>query len=155
MRIGPIPFRFENMWLKVEGFKGLVNGWWSGYHFFGSFSFILASKLKALKSYLKRWNKDVFDNVSFKKDVAFNEISFWDAKDREGLFTFEEADARRRAFGDYNKWALFKEILWRQKSRELWLRKRDKNTWYLHKMANAHRRRSCLTRIKIDGQWFS
>lgn len=76
VRNRPIPFRFENMQLKVEGFKNLVKGWWSRYHFPRSFSFILASKHKALKSDLKRWNKDVFGNVSFKKDVAFNEIGF-------------------------------------------------------------------------------
>ncbi|RVW79819.1 hypothetical protein CK203_047621 [Vitis vinifera] len=29
MRRDPIPFRFENMWLK-EGFKDLLKGWWQG-----------------------------------------------------------------------------------------------------------------------------
>ena len=28
IRRGPTPFRFENMWLKVEGFKDLVRSWW-------------------------------------------------------------------------------------------------------------------------------
>ena len=28
LRRGPSPFRFENMWLKVEGFKDLLRGWW-------------------------------------------------------------------------------------------------------------------------------
>ena len=27
VRRGPIPFRFENMWLKEEGFKELFKGW--------------------------------------------------------------------------------------------------------------------------------
>ncbi|KAL6328075.1 hypothetical protein AAG906_033348 [Vitis piasezkii] len=30
IRRGPTPFRFENMWLKVEGFKDLVRTWWRG-----------------------------------------------------------------------------------------------------------------------------
>ncbi|RVX04892.1 hypothetical protein CK203_019123 [Vitis vinifera] len=25
------PFRFENMWLKIDGFKDLVRSWWNGY----------------------------------------------------------------------------------------------------------------------------
>ncbi|RVX19182.1 Transposon TX1 uncharacterized 149 kDa protein [Vitis vinifera] len=29
-RRGPTPFRFENMWLKVERFKDLVHSWWQG-----------------------------------------------------------------------------------------------------------------------------
>ena len=27
-RNGPSPYRFENMWLKEEGFFDLVKGWW-------------------------------------------------------------------------------------------------------------------------------
>ena len=60
VRRGPVPFRFENMWLQEEGFKELLGGWWQGLRFSGSFSFILAEKLKALKVILKSWNKDVF-----------------------------------------------------------------------------------------------
>ena len=61
---GVTPFRFEKMLLREECFKYLFNGWGMGYNFRGSYSFILAMKLKALKSYLKIWNKEVFRNVS-------------------------------------------------------------------------------------------
>ncbi|GFY83470.1 sorting nexin 2A [Actinidia rufa] len=30
MHMGPAPFRFENMWLWVEGFKDIVKKWWEG-----------------------------------------------------------------------------------------------------------------------------
>ena len=30
IRRGLSPFRFENMWLKVEGFKDLIRSWWRG-----------------------------------------------------------------------------------------------------------------------------
>ncbi|RVW13931.1 hypothetical protein CK203_089985 [Vitis vinifera] len=30
VRRGPSPFRFENMWLKVEGFQELIQSWWQG-----------------------------------------------------------------------------------------------------------------------------
>ncbi|RVW77597.1 LINE-1 reverse transcriptase-like [Vitis vinifera] len=29
-RRGPSPFKFENMWLRVEGFKDLLRSWWQG-----------------------------------------------------------------------------------------------------------------------------
>ena len=35
-------FKFENMWLKDEGFVERVRHWWNGYCFLGSPSFILA-----------------------------------------------------------------------------------------------------------------
>ena len=53
VRRGHVPFRFENMWLKEEGFKDLLKEWWQSLRFNGSFSFILAEKLKALKAILK------------------------------------------------------------------------------------------------------
>ncbi|RVW92453.1 hypothetical protein CK203_042697 [Vitis vinifera] len=35
VRRGSIPFRFENMWLKEEGFKELLRGWWQGFNYSG------------------------------------------------------------------------------------------------------------------------
>ncbi|RVW81929.1 hypothetical protein CK203_033220 [Vitis vinifera] len=57
MRRGPTPFRFENMWLKEEGFKEELKQWWEGIQVSGSASFILTEKLKALKPFLRSWNK--------------------------------------------------------------------------------------------------
>ena len=76
IKSGPSPFRFENMWLKFEGFKDLLRGWWQSLQFSGSFSFVLASKLKALKGILKVWNKEVFGRVEIKKKEALSRISF-------------------------------------------------------------------------------
>lgn len=47
----------------MVGLKDLVKGWWENYNFFGSYGFVLDSKLKALKWDLKAWNKEVFKNV--------------------------------------------------------------------------------------------
>ena len=33
---GPLPFRFENMWLKEEGLKTLVEEWWRSYEVRGT-----------------------------------------------------------------------------------------------------------------------
>jgi hypothetical protein len=54
---GSKSFKFENMWLKVEGFVGMVKQWWDSYSFQGLPSFVLACKLKALKLDLKKWNE--------------------------------------------------------------------------------------------------
>lgn len=45
------------MWLKFEGFVDQVKAWWKSYQFPGSLSFVLASKLKALKGDLKNGMK--------------------------------------------------------------------------------------------------
>lgn len=80
IRSGKSPFCFENMWLRVEGFKDLVRRWWTGYTFSGSFSHILACKLKALKQDLKTWNREVLGNVFSNKEAALSQIGYWDAK---------------------------------------------------------------------------
>lgn len=73
----------ENMWLKDEGFKDLVKSWWMGFSFRGSPSFILAEKLKSLKSFLKRWDIDI-GNVVVKKRLALSQLDFWDSKELKG-----------------------------------------------------------------------
>ena len=49
LQSGKRAFKFENMWLKEEGFVEKVRSWWDSFQFFGSPSFVLAKKLKALK----------------------------------------------------------------------------------------------------------
>ena len=152
VRTGPAPFRFELMWLKYEGFKDILRGWWQNLHFYGSFSFILSAKLKALKSFLKVWNREVYGKVENNKKDALRRISFWDDREKVRGLGLEEVEDRVKAKDDFQRWALMEEISWRQKSRETWLKEGDKNTGFFHMMANAHRRRNCLNSICINGR---
>ena len=49
MARGKSPFRFENVWVKTDGFADSVQSWWNLHSFFGTSSFVLTKKLKALK----------------------------------------------------------------------------------------------------------
>ena len=100
IKSGSSPFRFENMWLKFEGFKDLLRVWWQRLHFFGFFSFILASKLKALKGILRAWNKEVFGRVELKKE-ALSRITFWDVLEKEKELSLEEVEEREKARDEY------------------------------------------------------
>jgi hypothetical protein len=53
-RQGRGSFKFENMWLQVEGFGEQVKRWWGSYIYEGTPSFVFARKLKALKIDLKK-----------------------------------------------------------------------------------------------------
>ena len=70
MRRGLTPFRFENMWLKVEGFQDKLKGWWQGLSFQGSASYILSRKLKEIKNLLKTWNRDCFGRLDLNKKIG-------------------------------------------------------------------------------------
>ena len=45
------------------------------------------------------------------------------------------------------------ETSWRQKSKDIWLKERDRNTGFFHKMENSHIRRNHLTKLRINGVW--
>ena len=138
------------MWLKYEGFKDILKGWWQNLHFYGSFSFIISAKLKALKGILKAWNIDGFWKVETNKEDALLKVSFWDDCEKVRGLAFEEVEERVKARADFKSWALMEEISWRQKSRETWLKEGDRNTGFFHRMANTHRRRNCLSNICIN-----
>ena len=76
LRRGPSPFRFENMWLKVEGFEDLLRSWWQGIVVRSSASFRLVAKLKKVKQKIRSWNRDVFGRLEFNKIQLFNKWSF-------------------------------------------------------------------------------
>ncbi|RVW42450.1 Transposon TX1 uncharacterized 149 kDa protein [Vitis vinifera] len=147
---GKSPFRFENMWLKIDGFQDLVRSWWNGYSVDGSSSHCIAEKLKALKKDLKNWNKEVIGNVSLNRAEAFSRLQRWESRENDGPLTASEVEAKNQALEDYKKWALLEETSWRQKSREIWLKEGDKNTKYFHKMANARARKNFMSKIRIN-----
>ena len=64
--------------------------------FYGSFSYILVVKLKALKGILKSWNKEVFGKVEVKKE-ALRRVSFWDDLEKQRELVLEEREERIKA----------------------------------------------------------
>ena len=72
---GKKPFRFENMWLKDEGFLERVSSWWESYYFQRSPSFALANKLKLLKLDLKRWTVEEFSNIVLRVQNLWKEFN--------------------------------------------------------------------------------
>ncbi|WKA11259.1 hypothetical protein VitviT2T_028778 [Vitis vinifera] len=154
IRRGPTPFRFENMWLKAEGFKELVRNWWQGIDVRGSASYKLATKMKEIKQKLKVWNREVFGKLESNKSAALQQVEFWDREENERILTMEESELKKEAKENYKKWVITEETHWRQLSREIWLKEGDRNTGFFHRMASAHRRNNCMERIKINGEWF-
>ena len=72
---------------------------------------------------------------------------------KDKVLNMEEAEDRAPAKEDFKKWCLLEEMFWRQKSRELWLKESDRNTRFFHRMANSHRKRNFMGKIKIEGRW--
>ena len=108
-RRGPTPFRFENMWLKVDEFKDLIHSWWQGIEVRGSASFKLATKMKEIKQKLKVWNREVFGRLDCNKSSALQQVDFWDRMESERSLTVEETELKKEAKENYKKWMLLEE----------------------------------------------
>jgi hypothetical protein len=148
---GSRPFKFENMWLKAEGFVDRVRLWWASYHFQGSPSFIFTQKLKALKVDLKSWNDQEFGNVEFRKKMHMEELCTLDRLEEQQGLSSEEKERKCVVIRDLENSILQEEISWRQKSRVLWLKEGDKCTKFFHQIANSNRRSNSIESLSING----
>ncbi|RVW38172.1 LINE-1 retrotransposable element ORF2 protein [Vitis vinifera] len=119
----------------------------------GRASFRVASKLKFLKDKIKSWNRDMFGRLEVNKNLALQQVEFWDRVESDMSLTERESELKTEAKEAFKNWVLLEETHWRQSSRELWLREGDKNTGFFHRMANAHRRNNSMDKIKINGRW--
>ncbi|RVW49313.1 Peptidyl-prolyl cis-trans isomerase FKBP20-1 [Vitis vinifera] len=167
IRRGPSPFRFENMWLKFDGFKELLRGWWQEAGGRGRASFRLATKMKVLKEKIKGWNKDVFGRLEVNKNLALQQVEFWDGVESERSLTKGETELKREAKEVFKKWVLLEETHLRQVSRELWLKEgirtqgsftgwlmpiEEITPWKrLRSMGGGWRRRRRLNHIEAEG----
>ncbi|KAF5459634.1 hypothetical protein F2P56_019568, partial [Juglans regia] len=144
-------FKFENMWLKSEGFVERVKQWWISYQFNGTPSFIFANKLKALKRDLKEWNKQSFGDIRENNNIKWLEIQELDRLQEVRPLSEEEQLQRTVLVADLERIILQEEMSWRQKSRALWLREGDRSTKFFHSIANSHRRNNNIEVLKIEG----
>ncbi|XP_050259852.1 uncharacterized protein LOC126704907 [Quercus robur] len=144
------PFRFENIWLKDEGFLERLSSWWESYYFQGTPSFALANKLKLLKLDLKRWNVEEFGNMGLQ--YLWKEFNALEVIEDDQVLLAEENNDKDRIRGELEKTTLLEEICWRQKSRALFLREGDRNTKNFHRIANSHTRHNTIDRLMVDGE---
>uniref|UniRef100_A0A2N9EFE5 Reverse transcriptase domain-containing protein n=1 Tax=Fagus sylvatica TaxID=28930 RepID=A0A2N9EFE5_FAGSY len=107
---GKRPFRFENMWLKAEGFVDKVRGWWEAYVFEGSSSYVMASKLKALKLDLKQWNAQEFGNIAYQQQGILHSLHVIETLAETRSLSEEEKAAKAKLILDWEKNSLLDEI---------------------------------------------
>jgi hypothetical protein len=146
-----IPFRFENRWLKEEGFVDRIQSWWSNYSFSDSPSYVLARKLKALKDDLKKWNHQEFGNVGFKQKQLLCKLEVLNSKESIGGLSSSERDLHGSHLLELDKLAHLEETTWRQKSRVLWLKEGDNDTKFFHKIVNSNRSQNYMEKMEVEG----
>lgn len=150
---GPKPFRFNNCWLQHRGFGELIEKQWNGFKVEGWAAFILQEKLKKLKFFLVRWNKDDFGHLETKISELEDEIAYLDIKAESVGLGEAEIFSRRCFIAELWDKVSMKENLLCQKSRSRWLKEGDANSAFFHTCINSRRRLNNIMALQVDNGW--
>ncbi|KAF7825238.1 ribonuclease H [Senna tora] len=132
-------FRFEESWCNEDSCGELVDlGWEAGSD--------VVDKIKKVASCFKEAN---FHNTgSIRRKIKHLEESITILKQ------IQLTDAVRKniqdAQAELDQLLKNEEILWRQRSRAVWLKEGDLNTKFFHRKANQRRNRNAIRRIRDD-----
>jgi len=112
------PFKFESMWLKVDGFCELVSSFWGELRVSGSPSFVLAKKLNFLKRRLKEWNKDVFGHLESKMEDFVVKIKSFDEKEQQLALSLGDRLERFQLQRELSNVRSQIDLFWRQRAKQ-------------------------------------
>ncbi|XP_047270577.1 uncharacterized protein LOC124899657 [Capsicum annuum] len=122
-------FKFENWWLNQEGFAERVKNWWSEFEFYGKPDYILADNNNLL-----------------------NQMAMLESQLNIRALTEEEIAKKATLFMKYERCLKNEEVAWRQRSRTLWLKGRDRNTKFFYQTANVHKRYNHIDQLEVQGE---
>ncbi|KAF7807376.1 reverse transcriptase [Senna tora] len=149
----PRPSRFEAMWLLDDSCKQVVSHAWN-INISGSSAYLFVSKCRNVMSQLKRWNREVFGHIPSKFSDLQRHIKAVQEQVGESIQddTLLATEAALR--NELEKLLDKEELLWAQKSRQMWLLQGDRNTKYFHTLVKKRRINNRISRIKLDsGEW--
>ncbi|KAH0751395.1 hypothetical protein KY285_004543 [Solanum tuberosum] len=148
-------FKFEQWWLRVDGFADKIKEWWLSFNINGTGSYILATKLKMLKQKLKEWRMTHRNDWKHKKEEILHQLAEMEKTQELRLLSEDELLQKVHLAMEFEEVAKQEEIAWRQRSRIQWLKKGDKNTKFFHRVATAHKRFNSIDTLVVEGNSIS
>jgi hypothetical protein len=143
---GPLPFRFNQLWLDNPDIPTLVAQAWTT-SISGSPNFVWESKLKAVKISLKDWVKKSYTAPHQEKQERLEQLRQIQQKIESDLVTEALMNQEKEAQQHLQTTLRREEEHWRLKSRSLWIKAGDSNTSFFHKQAQSRRKKNTVTSI--------
>ncbi|KAL1551886.1 hypothetical protein AAHA92_19674 [Salvia divinorum] len=123
-------FRFQNMWTRHHTFKEeIARAWTADTGFLGMLN--LQFKLSRIKSFLKRWNRDVFGNIFEKLREAEEAVTRAQAA-YDGDPTATHRAELSRCTAEYVLRTRMEEDFWKQKAAIRWATEGERNSKFFH-----------------------
>ena len=143
------PFRFEAVWLRDERCHAVIEKAWN-IEASGSDFVRLYKKQASTRDALRSWNKKVFGKCQDRINSLLQKIK----QTQDKLPSYANDLLEQDLQTELAEWLVRSEVLWRQKSRELWLKFGDKNSKFFHLSTIIRRRINNIEVIKQnDGTW--
>uniref|UniRef100_A0A2N9HY11 ABC-2 type transporter transmembrane domain-containing protein n=1 Tax=Fagus sylvatica TaxID=28930 RepID=A0A2N9HY11_FAGSY len=99
-----------------------------------------------------KWNKEAFGNCQGR--IKTLTLHIQEIQKKEATENNCKIEARLQQ--ELNEWLLRNETLWRQKSREVWLREGDRNSKFFHISTIIQRKKNTIEALKSDqGSWIT
>uniref|UniRef100_A0A803NVG6 Uncharacterized protein n=1 Tax=Cannabis sativa TaxID=3483 RepID=A0A803NVG6_CANSA len=137
-------FRFENSWLREPLCFQIVQDSWGNDN-----SVEIMEKIRLCGQNLETWGKNL--TGSFKKRIGFWKkkiAQFKGSRDADDISAYNEAE--KQLFEIYAQ----REVFWRQRSKQLWLRDGDNNSRYFHASATTRQKNNAITKLQgPNGVW--
>lgn len=148
-------FRFENFWVRMEGFQEVVAAAWQQPVASPDAYVILSTKLDRVARALKAWHSRNLSQMNRSLDVI-NELIFRldKARDTRDL-TPDEHRFRNNLKVRLLGISALQRSFWRQRARVLWIREGDACTKFFHMKASSRRRKNHIQSLTHLGQNFS
>uniref|UniRef100_A0A803PV21 Reverse transcriptase n=1 Tax=Cannabis sativa TaxID=3483 RepID=A0A803PV21_CANSA len=137
-------FKFENSWLREPMCLQIVKETWES-----SGACPITQKLQHCGEKLKAWGSDFSGNFKKRIKECKADLRCWKkGRDPVAIQKYKEAEVKLQEV------LLQREIFWRQRSKQLWLREGDQNSKYFHAMASSRRRNNSIHKLRReDGTW--